>query len=32
VERLRKIFAKEWQKTVPSGTWIEGDDGTWVKK
>lgn len=32
VERLRKIFAKEWQKTVPSGTWIEKDDGTWVKK
>lgn len=32
MERLRKIFAKEWQKTVPSGTWIQGEDGSWVKK
>jgi len=32
MDRLRKIFAKEWQKTVPSGTWIEGEDGNWVKK
>jgi len=32
LERLQKIFAKEWQKTVPSGTWIQKEDGTWVKK
>jgi len=31
-ERLRKIFAKEWQKTVPSGTWIQKEDGNWVRK
>jgi len=32
MERLQKIFAKEWQGTVPTGTWVEGEDGSWVKK
>jgi uncharacterized protein YdbL (DUF1318 family) len=32
MERLRRIFAKEWQDTVPSGTWIQREDGNWVKK
>ena len=32
IARLQKIFAKEWQKTVPSGTWVQTEDGNWEKK
>ena len=32
IERLQKIFTKEWQKTVPSGTWVQTEDGKWEKK
>jgi len=30
--RLRKVFAKEWQRTAPSGTWIEVKPGKWKRK
>ncbi len=30
--RLRGIFAKEWQRTAPQGTWIEEKPGQWVRK
>ena len=32
LERVQKIFAKQWQKTTPSGTWIQTEDGKWVRK
>ena len=30
--RLRGIFAKEWQRTAPPGTWIEVKPGEWKRK
>lgn len=30
--RIRAIFAKEWQRTAPKGTWIEVSPGKWVRK
>ncbi len=30
--RIQEIFAKEWQRTAPSGTWIEVSPGRWVRK
>ena len=30
--RLRKIFAQEWQKTAPPGTWVEEKPGNWLRK
>ncbi|RKX63626.1 MAG: DUF1318 domain-containing protein, partial [Thermodesulfobacteriota bacterium] len=30
--KVQKIFAKQWQKTAPSGTWIQTEDGKWVRK
>ena len=30
--KVQKIFAKQWQKTAPSGTWIQTGDGKWVRK
>ncbi len=30
--RIQKIFAKEWQRTAPPGTWIEVSPGRWVRK
>ncbi len=32
IEKLQKIFAKEWQKTAPQGTWIQKENGRWVRK
>ncbi len=32
MSRLRSIFAKEWQKTAPPGTWIEVKPGEWKRK
>lgn len=32
IPRLRKIFAKEWQRTAPPGTWMEVEPGKWVSK
>jgi len=30
--KVQKIFAKQWQKTAPSGTWIQTEEGKWVRK
>jgi uncharacterized protein YdbL (DUF1318 family) len=30
--RLRRIFAREWQRTAPPGTWIEEKPGEWKRK
>ena len=30
--RVQEIFAKEWQKTAPGGTWIETGTGQWQQK
>ncbi len=30
--RIQKIFAKEWQRTAPAGTWVEVSPGRWVRK
>ncbi len=30
--RVRRIFAKEWQRTAPKGTWIETDPNKWIRK
>jgi len=30
--RIQRIFAKEWQRTAPPGTWIEIEPGKWVRK
>jgi len=30
--RVQKIFAKEWQKSAPKGTWIQDDKGAWMRK
>jgi len=30
--RVQKIFAKEWQKTAPKGTWIEPESGKWKQR
>ena len=30
--KVQKIFAKQWQKTAHSGTWIQTEDGKWVRK
>jgi len=32
LHRVRKIFAAEWQKTAPGGTWIEPQAGRWKRK
>ena len=32
ISRLQQIFAKEWQKTAPTGTWIETAPGQWRRK
>jgi uncharacterized protein YdbL (DUF1318 family) len=29
--RVRKSFAKEWQKTAVSGWWVQKDTGEWIK-
>jgi uncharacterized protein YdbL (DUF1318 family) len=29
---VQKIFANSWRKKALSGSWIQNDDGTWVKK
>lgn len=31
-EEIRSIFARMNQENSPRGTWIERDDGTWIKK
>jgi uncharacterized protein YdbL (DUF1318 family) len=30
--RVQEIFAKEWQKTAPAGTWIESESGKWEQR
>ncbi len=30
--RIKRIFAREWQRTAPPGTWIETEPGKWVRK
>jgi uncharacterized protein YdbL (DUF1318 family) len=30
--RLRGVFAKEWERTAPPGTWIEVKPGEWKRK
>ncbi len=32
ISRLQQIFAQEWQKTAPAGTWIESSPGKWQRK
>ncbi len=32
LSRVQKIFASEWQKTAPRGTYIEKAPGRWVRK
>ncbi len=32
IGRIQKIFASEWQKTAPAGTYIEKSPGNWVRK
>jgi uncharacterized protein YdbL (DUF1318 family) len=32
IAKVQEIFAKEWQKTAPEGTWIESTNGKWEKK
>ena len=32
IPRLGKVFAKEWQRTAPHGTWIEVNPGEWKRK
>ena len=32
IHRVQQIFAKEWQKTAPKGTWIEVSPGKWQRK
>jgi len=32
IGKLQRIFAKEWQKTAPVGTWIQTEEGKWIKK
>jgi uncharacterized protein YdbL (DUF1318 family) len=29
---VEKIFANSWRQKALSGSWIQNDDGTWVKK
>jgi uncharacterized protein YdbL (DUF1318 family) len=29
---VERIFANSWRKKALSGSWIQNDDGTWVKK
>jgi uncharacterized protein YdbL (DUF1318 family) len=30
--RVQEIFAREWQKTAPKGTWIEPESGKWEQR
>ncbi len=30
--RLRRVFAREWQRTAPPGTWVEVKPGEWQRK
>jgi len=30
--RLGRVFAKEWERTAPAGTWIEVKPGDWQRK
>jgi uncharacterized protein YdbL (DUF1318 family) len=30
--KVQEIFAKEWQKTAPEGTWIEPESGKWEQR
>ncbi len=32
VARVGRIFAQQWQKAVPRGTWIETAPGKWVRR
>ena len=32
ISRVQRIFAAEWQKTAPRGTYIEKAPGKWVRK
>ncbi len=32
IVRVQKIFATEWQKTAPRGTFIQRPSGSWVRK
>ncbi|RUM87445.1 MAG: DUF1318 domain-containing protein [Thermodesulfatator sp.] len=32
ISRVQKIFAQEWQKTAPRGTFVERSPGNWVRK
>ncbi len=32
LSRVQKIFAGQWQKTAPGGTFIEKSPGNWVRK
>ncbi len=32
VARVGKIFAQQWQRAVPRGTWIETAPGKWVRR
>ena len=32
MEKLQKIFARQWQKTVSPGSWVQTEEGKWVRK
>jgi uncharacterized protein YdbL (DUF1318 family) len=32
IGKLQQIFANEWQKTAPAGTWIQTKEGKWIRK
>ena len=32
IPRLGRIFAKEWERTAPPGTWVEVKPGEWKRK
>ncbi len=32
IKKVGRIFAQQWQRAVPQGTWIEKEPGKWVKR
>lgn len=32
IPRLGRVFAKEWERTAPPGTWVEVKPGEWKRK
>ncbi len=32
INRIGHIFAKQWQRAVPRGTWVETSPGKWVRR